>query len=144
MSFLLIFRSIDSLPYGLTVPSCLVLEVLTLNCCKLIDPRIVKSLSITLSHLLSSHLYLLKNVPLCHPLPSYVLYCTVGNNGGPILHAKSFSYFVSDLELFIRKKVRPSISAARNAVLRESAVAANAAALALALGKLIYQICICE
>ena len=29
------------------------------------------------------------------------------------MHAKSFSYFVSDLELFIRKKVRPSIIAAK-------------------------------
>lgn len=51
------------------------------------------------------------------------------------MHAKSFSFFVSDLELFIRKKVRPSISAAKNAAARETAVAKSAAALALALGE---------
>ena len=64
-----------------------------------------------------------------------IMYLVLGNNGGPILHAKSFSFFVSDLELFIRKKVRPSISAAKNAAARESAVAKSAAALALALGE---------
>ena len=50
----------------------------------------------------------------------------LGNNLGPYLHAKSFAYFVSDLEIFIKTKVMPNIAKGQSVASSGCAMSAGA------------------